>query len=132
MRRLPLYIALLAAAGLSACAAVTTPGGRRLRVGSSDFRRYVESVFREQNRVETQLNFALAGDDLKPRDRKALQRADTVLLEACAGLNEIAASRENNEQLGKLRQLRAARRAPRCERAAAAARGALNGFRRQG
>lgn len=126
MRRLPLCCVLLAAAGLSACAAVTTAGGRRLRVGSSDFRRYVESVFRQQNRVETQLSFALAGDDLKPHDRRALQRADTALLEACAGLNEIAASRENDAQLGKLRQLRAARRAPHCERATASARRSLS------
>lgn len=124
--RLPLCLLMLAVlAGVSACTAVTTAGGRRLRVTTDAFRSYVESVFKEQNRVETKLSFALAGDGLSAADRAALQAADASLLDACAGLNEIATSRENQERMSKLRQLRAARRAPICERTTVAARDAL-------
>ena len=122
--RLSLCLLVLVAA-LSACTAVTTAGGRHLRVTSEAFRSYVESVFREQNRVETKLSFALAGSALSDADRTALQEADTALLDACAGLNEIATSRENQERMGKLRQLRAARRAPVCEKTTERARDVL-------
>src|SRR5690348_1031840 len=45
----PLVLALLVS--LSACAAVPTAVGERLRLTSTEIRDYVERVFREQNRV---------------------------------------------------------------------------------
>lgn len=118
-------LVLFAVIALSACAAVDTMDGAHLRVGSEDFRRYVESVFRLQNKTATDLAFALEAGDLAAADLAALNAAEQSLLDACSGLNEIAASRRDNESMGKLRQLRAARSAPQCEVAARAAQTSL-------
>ncbi len=112
---------MLAAVVLAAgCARVVTVEGDRLGVRSDDFRRYVETVFREQNRVATELAFALedADDDVRADE---LAAAEEDLLAACAGLNAIAAARRDGERLGRLQALAAARAAPDCERATAAA-----------
>ncbi|HEU4620260.1 MAG TPA: hypothetical protein VFV10_19645 [Gammaproteobacteria bacterium] len=109
----------------SGCASVTTAGGDELRIGSDRFSAYAEQVFREQNRVAGRLAFALdAEEEGSPRYR-ALADAEDALLEACTGLNEIAARRRDGRRAGALRGLRAARAAPDCERAAAAAAGVL-------
>lgn len=115
--------ALLGVAVLGGCAAVVTTDGDRLRVGSSEFRDYVERVFRLQNRVATDLAFALEEDEIRGLDPPApLVRAEQELLAACAGLNELAALRRDGERVGPQRGLAAAREAPECE--AAAVRGA--------
>ena len=44
---------------LCACASVTTAAGERLALTSPEFRAYVERVFREQNRVASELAFEL-------------------------------------------------------------------------
>lgn len=125
MRRFVVPLILLAAAGAAGCAAVTTLDGRQLHVGSEAFRDYVEKVFREQNRTATRLAFALESEGLSAGALKALSAAETSLLDACAGLNEIATSRRDNQSLGKLHQLHAARQAPGCERATRNAQQAL-------
>jgi hypothetical protein len=110
----------------SACATVTTAGGEQLRISSDRFAMYAERVFREQNRVASMLAFALA--DAKDPDgpgSRALADAEDDLLDACAGLNEVAARRRDGERPGVRRGLRAAREAPGCERATAAAEAAL-------
>lgn len=115
-----LFWALLGA--LSAgCAAVHTADGRRIGVATPAFRSYVETVFREQNAVGTELAFALedgtGGSDLAA--------AEDALLAACAELNRLAAAERDGRRLPNAERLHAARSAPECERAAAAARVAL-------
>lgn len=103
---------------LAGCAAVTTADGSRLPVASDRFAAYAERVFREQNRVATELAFAL--EDTPGADSTqfaALESAEEALLTACAGLNEVAAARRDGESPGVRRGLRAARQAPVCERA---------------
>lgn len=102
------------------CGSVVTLDGERLGVRSDAFRDYVERVFREQNRVATALAFALE-DERDPERLDVLESAEAALLDACAGLNEIAALRRDGDRLGRLRALDAARAAPACERAAAEA-----------
>jgi hypothetical protein len=113
---------ILLAAG---CAPVTTLEGERLSMSSEAFRAYVESVFREQNEVATQLTFVLEDEGLTDTDYDALDAAEAALLSACEGLNEIATARRDRRDLGKLEAARAARRAPQCELAARAARATI-------
>jgi hypothetical protein len=108
--RAPLLVATLA---LQGCAAVSTAGGEPLALRSPEFRAYVERVFREQNRVADELAFAL---DAAPA-RAELTAAEQVLLEACAGVNELATSRRDERRLGLQKRIAAARSAPDCERA---------------
>jgi hypothetical protein len=109
---------------LAGCA-VTSADGQRLRPGSSEFRAYVEQVFREQNQVASDLAFALeaASAGVPPED---LAAAEDALLMACAGLNELAALRRDEQRLGPRRGLKAARTAADCEIAARSARAALD------
>src|SRR5688500_10321089 len=105
-------IALCALVPLAGCAAVATVDGQRLKLTSEDFRAYVERVFREQNRVADELAFALEA----PRDgRSYLASAEQRLLEACAGVNELATARRDELRLGLRRNLSAARTVPQCE-----------------
>lgn len=120
---------LLVFAVLTGACAVTTAGGERLAVGSDRFRSYVERVFRKQNRVATELAFALEREGL-PRERvRALESAEAELLEACAELNELAAARRDGEALGTVAEAGASRSAPECERATLAARRVLEDAR---
>jgi hypothetical protein len=115
-------IAALGVAVLAGCA--ITPAGEdaeRLRVGSPDFRAYVERVFREQNRVAGELGFALLDAELDA-DTPAVDRLDAaelVLLDACVSLNALATAQRDGEPLRRLAALRAARTAPECEVATA-------------
>jgi hypothetical protein len=108
--RAPLLAATLA---LQGCAAVSTAGGEQLSLRSPEFRAYVERVFREQNRVADELAFAL---EAAPARTEATA-AEQALLDACAGVNELATSRRDERQLGLQQRLAAARSAPDCERA---------------
>ena len=113
----------------TACASVTTREGERLRITSPEFRAYVEAVFREQNRVATELAFALESESLAAPLRRSLEAAEQDLLVACEGLNEVAIGRREGADLGPLREASAARRAPQCESAARAAAGVLESIR---
>jgi hypothetical protein len=102
---------------VAGCAAVPTADGQRLRLGSSEFRDYVERVFREQNRVADAAAFALEA----PGSQDAgLAAAEQGLLAACAGVNELATARRDQRRLGIRNSARAARTVPDCERAARA------------
>lgn len=112
---------------MSGCASVTTAGGKTLRVRSDAFAAYAEGVFREQNRIASRLAFALADLDETSGPRyDSLTSAEDALLDACAGLNDVAARVRDGRNAGALRGLRAAREAPACERAATAAKAVLN------
>jgi len=99
---------------LSGCAAVPTADGQRLSLGSDEFREYVERVFREQNRVADAVAFALEAPGAQDTE---LAAAEQELLAACAGVNELATTRRDQQRLGMRASLRAARSVPDCERA---------------
>jgi|KBSSwiStaDraftv2_1062776.scaffolds.fasta_scaffold1232442_2 hypothetical protein len=111
---------LAALAGLAGCAAVTTADGQRLGLTSAEFRAYVERVFRDQNRVASDLGFAL-----EDRDDPALAAAEEQLLAACAGVNELATLRRDAQSPGVRRGSAAAHTVPRCEQATREARSTL-------
>jgi hypothetical protein len=112
---------VVAAIALSGCAAVTTADGERLALTSPEFRGYVERVFREQNRLADELAFAAEGGN----GGAAIAAAEDALLEACAGINELATSRRDEQKLGLQRSAAAARSVPQCEVASRAAAAAL-------
>jgi hypothetical protein len=106
---------------------VTTASGQRLAIASPEFRDYVERIFRQQNQTATELAFAL--EDVPQGDSTSsveLAVAETALLDACEGVNQLATARRDQQRLGPLRQAEAARQAPRCEAATAKARVALD------
>jgi hypothetical protein len=119
-------LGLAAAAAFTVACAVTTADGTRLGLTSSEFRAYVERVFRDQNKVASDLAFAL--DDATASGGSAppgLAAAEDALLKACAGVNELATSRRDQADLGVRESAGAARSAPDCERATRAAETAL-------
>lgn len=113
---LPRLAVVCVVVSLPACAAVPTADGERLAVTSAEFREYVERVFREQNRVADEVAFALEAPGSPPE----LAAAEQELLEACAGVNELATARRDRRSLGVRKSARAARTVPDCERAARA------------
>ncbi len=117
MRQNVLIPLLLTAAALAGgCAAVTTADGQKLRPGQAAFRDYVESVFRRQNAVLTELAFALDAADPVGARFGVLESAEADLLDACADLNALAAAAQRQRSRGA-GDLAAARTAPLCERA---------------
>ena len=108
------WVALCALSCSSGCATVATADGERLRLASADFREYVERVFREQNRVADELAFAL---EAPGAERGELGGAEQRLLDACAGVNELATARRDER-----RPRRAAQRGERTHRARVRAR----------
>jgi len=111
-------VVILAFVGLAGCAAVPTADGEKLRLGSVEFRDYVERVFREQNRVADDVGFALESPGSPRTD---LAAAEQELLAACEGVNELATARRDQRRLGMRASVRAARTVPDCERATRAA-----------
>jgi len=109
------WVALCALSCSSGCATVATADGEQLRLASADFREYVERVFREQNRVADELAFAL---EAPGAERSELGDAEQRLLDACAGVNELATARRDERHLGVRRSAASARSVPACERAA--------------
>ena len=107
-------VVLCALVSLSGCAAVPTADGQRLRLGSTEFRDYVERVFREQNRVADAAAFALEAPGSQDAE---LAAAEQALLSACSGVNELATARRDQQRLGVRKSARAARTVPDCERA---------------
>ncbi len=92
---------------------ITTMDGRTLALNSTEFREYVERVFREQNQAATALAFAQ--DESSGARYETLLELEDALLEACADLNEVAAARRDDRALGLRRQARMAATAPNCE-----------------
>jgi len=116
-------IILLASAlilGLGGCA-VTATDGTRMGLRSDEFADYVESVFRRQNEVASALALELDAEDPGSERYDELDAAELALLNACVGINELAARQRDGDPLGGLRALKRARQAPECERATAAA-----------
>jgi hypothetical protein len=106
--------------GLCGCA-VTSFDGTRMALKSDAFADYVESVFRRQNEVASALALELENGDPDSDRYRDLDAAELGLLEACVGINELAARQRDGEPLGGLKALKRARQAPACERATEAA-----------
>lgn len=112
---------LIITGALGGCVSVTTLEGERIAMASDEFPAYVEEVFRRQNAVASNLAFAMELESQDSARYRALESAELDLLDACAGLNDLANERRNG---GTPRGLSAARRvrgAADCERAAARA-----------
>ncbi len=119
-------LVLLFVAVVAGCAtAVTTVDGRRLQISAPEFRAYVEGVFREQNRVATELGFALEDAAEGSARAQTLSAAEDGLLAACADLNELATLRRDDRRTGLGLKIDTANSAPRCEAATLAAKRAL-------
>lgn len=105
---------------LTACS-VTTLEGERIGMRDEAFAAYVERVFRAQNRVATSLAFELEREDIDSSRYAALEAAELELLDACAGLNELAIAARDGRAARGLGAARRARSAADCERATIAA-----------
>jgi len=118
--------ALFVATAILAGCAVLTADGERLALTSSEFRAYVERVFREQNRVADQFAFALEDERGVPAGVTA---AEQSLLDACAQLNELATARRDERHLSVRQRSAAARSVPMCERTLRASAATLETWR---
>ena len=127
--RRALFLASISVLG-TGCVSVTTQDGERLTAPSSEFRAYIEAVFREQNRVATDLAFALESVS-GGAAQDEIELAEGELIAACASLNEIATERRAGRELSRQRQIDAARRAPHRDMAARAAAVTLASARRE-
>jgi hypothetical protein len=115
----------VAAAILAGCAVVTAQG-ERLPLTSPEFRAYVESVFREQNRVADEFAFATEGQrDVPP----GVTAAEQSLLDACAALNELATARRDDQHLSLRKRSAAGRSVPMCEQTMRASVATLDAWR---
>ena len=119
-----ILLVLAVVSGLGGCA-VTAVNGTRMGLKSGEFADYVESVFRRQNEVASALALELESEDPDSDRYVELDSAELELLEACVGINELAARQRDGEPIGGLKALKRARQAPECERATAAAAAAL-------
>lgn len=110
--------------GLGGCA-VTSVDGTRMGLKSDEFADYVESVFRRQNEVASALALELESEEPEGARYDELDAAELELLNACVGINELAARQRDGDPLGGLKALKRARRTPECERATTIAAAAL-------
>jgi hypothetical protein len=106
--------------GMPGCA-VTSADGDRMPAKSEAFSTYVADVFQRQNEISTELSLALDGEEPGSARYLVLENAELDLFTTCRGLNQIARSRRDGEQIRGLGALKRARQAPACERATAAA-----------
>ena len=118
--------ALFVATAILAGCAVLTADGQRLTLTSSEFRAYVERVFREQNRMADQFAFALEG---VPDVPAGVTAAEQSLLDACAAVNELATARRDERSLSLRQRSTAARSVPMCERTMRASGATLDAWR---
>jgi hypothetical protein len=114
----------VAALGLGGCA-VTAANGTRMGLKSDEFADYVESVFRRQNEIASELALEIESEDPDSERYGVLDAAELELLNACVGINELAARQRDGDPLGGFKALKRARQAPECERSTANAAAAL-------
>ncbi|MEE9396712.1 MAG: hypothetical protein V3V31_06830 [Methylococcales bacterium] len=114
------FIALLCA--LSGC--VTLPWETivpsDVKIADTEgFKKYVEQVFRRQNKVTNQLIeiFEEKPDSIDEDTYDALEDAEEEMQDACVALNEIAAGKSQDEQIGLQLKYRALKTVGQCDRA---------------
>jgi flagellar motor protein MotB len=105
-------IGLLMAVTLSGCSLPFMQGQTK-----EEFARYVESVFKLQNGMTSQI-MALGDSDTKPRNFDALLQAEQDMQKRCEALNEYANRESEGESVGLALQTRVAQSAKDCEAAA--------------
>lgn len=93
---------------------------------SPAFATYVEGVFRHQNEVATELAFEMELEEWGSERYGRLEAAEAQLLDACAGLNELANRQRDGRSVRGPAAARRARGAADCERAALRAERALD------
>lgn len=86
---------------------------------SEDFARYVESVFKLQNSMTSQM-MGLADSDDKPKNFDSLLQAEQGMQKKCEALNEYAALDSEGSSVSLLLKTRVAQSAKDCETAAKA------------
>jgi hypothetical protein len=111
----PAYILIAIALMLSACAAPFFGYGTN-GLSKEAFTRYVETVFRLQNSMTSELMLLQETGD--PRYQDVLLAAEQSMQEACGSLNEYAARDGEGLRIGLLLQRRVEKSAQACEQAA--------------
>lgn len=111
------FVALFSLMSTSCVATVETLDGVRYRISSDAFRAYAEEVFREQNRLASDLVFRMEDERVEAAELERLERAETRLLEDCRDLNEIAVRQRDGQRRRLIAAARAAKSVPQCERA---------------
>lgn len=108
---------LLMAVILSGCSLPFLGGYGENGQTREEFTRYVESVFKLQNSMTSEM-MALADNDDKPANMDALLRAEQSMQKKCEALNEYAALDSEGENVSLLLKNRVAQSAKECETAA--------------
>jgi hypothetical protein len=103
---------------MGGCAGVIEhPDGHVIALNSKQFRLYVESTFRHQNKIADALAFALV-DGEAVSGLQSLEVAEQALLSACSGVNELATAARDGVELGALVKRGLARQVAGCQTAA--------------
>jgi hypothetical protein len=108
---------LLMALVLSGCTIPFFGGYGEKGQTTEEFAHYVESVFKLQNSMTSQI-MALADSDEKPANIDVLLQAEQVMQKKCEALNEYAARDSDGQSTGLLLQNRVAQSAKDCETSA--------------
>jgi hypothetical protein len=101
---------------LSGCATPFMGGYGTKSLSKEDFSRYVESVFRLQNHMTSEIMLLSETDDVKNHD--ALLEAEQHMQEACGPLNEYASRDIDGLYIGLFLRRRVEKSAIDCEQAA--------------
>lgn len=110
-------IGLLMTMTLSACSLPFFSGYGANGQTREEFTRYVETVFKLQNSMTSQM-MALAENDEKPANIDALLQAEQRMQKMCEALNEYAVRDSDGLSIGLLLQRRVEQSAKDCETAA--------------
>ncbi len=110
-------IGLLITITLSACSLPFFSGYGANGQTREEFTRYVETVFKLQNSMTSQM-MALAENDEKPTNIDALLQAEQRMQKMCEALNEYAVRDSDDLSIGLLLQRRVEQSAKDCETAA--------------
>lgn len=108
---------LLITVALSGCTVPFFGGYGENGQTSEEFARYVESVFKLQNSMTSQI-MALADSDDKPANLDVLLQSEQRMQKKCEALNEYAARDSDGLSTGLLLQNRVAQSAKDCEMSA--------------
>jgi hypothetical protein len=96
-----------------------------MRLKSDRFADYVEATFRRQNQISTEMALEIDAAEIDSARYSILETAESELLAACRGLNELATAERDGERVGGLGGLSRARDTPDCEAAIGRAAAAL-------
>lgn len=109
------------AISLTACQMVTTRKSGTMLMSETEFKKYVEGVFRYHNRVMNDLIEA-SGDrtDLDPVKAEALSVAEEKMIDTCRPLNELVAESLSGKEVGLAIEMNLADTVPACEEASEA------------